>query len=77
MGTSVGSLQLLSPRDEVTMAKFLASDNLRRRRLYQGVPAVVQWVKNSTAAARVAAEMQVQVPAQCSGLKDQALPQLR
>ena len=41
------------------------------------VPAVVQWVKNPTAAARVAAEAQIQSPAQGSGLKDLSLPWLR
>ena len=35
-----------------------------------GVPAVVQWVKNLTAAAQVVVEMQVQSPAWCLGLKD-------
>ena len=38
---------------------------------------VVQWVKNSTAASWVAVKAQVQSPAQCSGLKDPALLQLR
>ena len=38
---------------------------------------MAQWVKNLTAAARVAVEMQVQSLAQCTGFKDLALPQLR
>ena len=42
-----------------------------------GVPAMAQWVKNPTAAAQVAAEAQVQSPAQGSGLKDPALLQCR
>jgi len=37
---------------------------------------VVQWVKNLTAAARVAVVAQVQSPAWLSGLKDPALWQL-
>ena len=37
-----------------------------------GVPAALQWVKNPTAAAWVTAQMQVQSPAQQSGLKDLA-----
>ena len=40
-----------------------------------GVPAVVQGVKDPTAAARVIAEMLVQSPVWCSGLKDPVLPQ--
>ena len=39
-------------------------------------PAVVQWVKNLTAAARATAEEWVQSPARHSGLKDPALLQL-
>jgi len=42
----------------------------------KGVPSVVQWVKNLTAAARVAVVAQVQSPAWLSGLKDPALWQL-
>ena len=42
----------------------------------QGVPTVAQWDKNPTAAARVTTEVRVQSPAQDSGLKDLALPQL-
>ena len=38
----------------------------------KGSPAVVQWVKNLTAAARVTEEAQVHAPAQHSGLKDLA-----
>ena len=38
---------------------------------------MAQWVKNPTAAARVATEAQDPPPAWCSGLKDQGLPQLR
>ena len=41
-----------------------------------GVPAVAQWVKNPTAVVQVAEEAQAQSPSWCSGLKDQALPQL-
>ena len=41
-----------------------------------GVPAVVQWVKNPTAAACVEVEVRVWTPAQCSGLKDPELLQL-
>lgn len=36
-----------------------------------GVPTVVQWGKNLTAASWVAAEVWVRAPARCSGLKDQ------
>ena len=35
-----------------------------------GVPTVAQWVKNLTTVAQVAAEVQVQSPAQGNGLKD-------
>ena len=35
---------------------------------------LLQWVKDPTAVAGRAAEGQVQSPAQCSGLKDLALP---
>ena len=48
-----------------------------------GVPSVVQWVRNLTVAAQVAAEEQVRALAGYSGLKDLALlqvwcrPQLR
>ena len=35
---------------------------------------MAQWVKNPTTAAQVTAEVQVQSPAQRSGLKDPALP---
>ena len=42
-----------------------------------GVPTVVQWVKNLTAAAQVAMEGWVQSLAQRSGLKDSLLPQLQ
>ena len=45
-------------------------------RIVVGVPAVAQRVKNPTAAALVAAEVQVQSPAPRSGLKDPASPQL-
>ena len=38
---------------------------------HTGIPAVVQWVKNPTAAAQVAVEARAQSPAQQSGLKDQ------
>ena len=41
-----------------------------------GVPAVVQWVKNLTAAAWVTAEVPVPSLAQHSGFKDLALLQL-
>lgn len=37
---------------------------------------MAQWLKKLTAAAGVAAWVQVQSPAQFSGLKDSALPQL-
>ena len=37
---------------------------------------MAQWVKNPIAAARVAAETQVQSPARHSGLKDPVVPQL-
>ena len=37
---------------------------------------MMQWVENLTAAAWVTAEVQVQSPAQCNGLKDPVLPQL-
>ena len=39
-----------------------------------GVPAVVQWIKDPTATAWVAEEVQVQSLAQCSGLKETVLP---
>ena len=42
---------------------------------FHGVPAMVQCVKNLTAAAQVAAEVWVQFLAWCSGLKDLALLQ--
>ena len=42
-----------------------------------GVPAVLQWVKNLTAAAWVTAEAQVQSPAQHSELRDPAFRQLQ
>ena len=35
---------------------------------------MVQWVKDLTAVAQVIAEVQVQPPAPCSGLKDLVLP---
>ena len=38
---------------------------------------MAQWIKNLTAAAQVAMEAQVRSPAQGSGLKDLALPQLQ
>ena len=38
---------------------------------------MAQWVKNSIAAARVTSETQVQSLAQCNGLKDLALLQLK
>ena len=38
---------------------------------------MVQWVKNPTAAAWVAAEVQVQSPAPCIGLKGSVLPWLQ
>ena len=44
--------------------------------VFLGVPVVVQWVKNLTAAAQVTAEVQVDPPAWHSGLKDPALWQL-
>ena len=44
---------------------------------FEGVLAVAQWVKNPTAAAQVAVEVQVRTPAWCSGLKDLALPHLK
>ena len=42
--------------------------------LFCRVPLVVQWFKNLTAVARVAAEVWVQAPGLCSRLKDQTLP---
>ena len=47
------------------------------KKCFVGVPTVVQWVKNPTAMARVAVEMQVWSLAGHSGLKDPALPQLQ
>lgn len=41
-----------------------------------GIPTVVQWVKNMTAVAQVAAEAWVRSPAPCSELKDPVLLQL-
>ena len=49
---------------------------LSLKEVWYGVPAVVQWVKNPTVAARVAAEARAQFPALHSGLKDPVLPQL-
>ena len=43
----------------------------------RGVPTVVQWVTNLTAAAQVAAEVWVQSPAQCTWLKVPALLKLQ
>ena len=37
----------------------LQNDSFQSKRVIRGVPAVVQWVKNPTAAAQVAAEVQV------------------
>ena len=42
----------------------------------KGVPAVMQWVNNLTAAAPVTVEALVQSLAPCSGLKDPVLLQL-
>ena len=39
-------------------------------KIFQGVPAVVQWVKNLTAAAQITSEAGVLSPARCNGLKD-------
>ena len=50
---------------------FLFKDSLIE---IDGVPTVVQWVKNLTAVAWVAAEPQVLSLAGCSVLKDLALP---
>ena len=50
--------------------------NVKEGRNKLGVRSVVQWVKNSTSAAQVAAEVQVQSPNQHSGLKGPALLQL-
>ena len=46
-------------------------------RIFAGVPAVAQQVKNPTAVAQVAVEAWVQSPAWCSGLNDPVLLQLR
>ena len=45
-------------------------------RKHQWVPAEVQCVKNPTAVAQAAVEAWIRAPAQCSGLKDPALPLL-
>ena len=46
-------------------------------RVPQGVPPMVQWVKDLTSAAWIAMEEQVQSVAWFSGLQDQVLPQLQ
>ena len=38
---------------------------------------MVQWAKNPTAVVQVSVELWIQSPAQCNGLKDLALVQLR
>ena len=38
---------------------------------------MAQWVKNLTTVAQITAEVRVQSPVWCSGLKDLALPQLQ
>ena len=50
--------------------------NERKKNLYWGVPAVVQWVKSLTSATCISAEVLVQSAARHGGLKDPALPQL-
>ena len=47
------------------------------KKVFSGVPTLVQWVKNPTAVARVSEEAQVPSPAQHSGLKDPVLPQIQ
>ena len=42
----------------------------------QGVPTMVQWIKNPTAVTLVTVEVWVRSPPQHSGLKDLVLPQL-
>ena len=49
----------------------------KTQRIHLRVPAMAQWVKNPAAVAQVTVEVQVQSPAQHSGLKDLMLPQLR
>ena len=46
----------------------------KKKYTISGVPAVVQWVKNLTAVAQIAAEAQVQSPVWCSRLKDPVFP---
>ena len=50
--------------------------NLNAKILSIGLPTMGQWVKNLTAAPRVAAEVLVRYPAGHGVLKDPALPQL-
>jgi len=45
-------------------------------KIYLGVPTVAYWVKNPTAAAWVAVEVEAGSPAGCGGLEDSALLQL-
>ena len=51
-------------------------DKTLKMKISLGVPAVVQAVKNLTAAAQFTGEAQIQSPAQSSGLKELVLPQL-
>ena len=51
-------------------------NNIKKKKKSTGVPAIAQSVKSPTAVAQVAVEVQFHSPAQCSGLKDVALPQL-
>ena len=47
-----------------------------KKKVVRRVPTMMQWVKNLTAAAQVAVEMQIQFPVWCSGLKDTVLPKV-
>ena len=60
------------------MDRIQRKNSIHLKIVNYGVLTVVQWVKNLTAVAWVTAEAQVGVRtlAQCSGLKDLALPQL-
>ena len=59
------------------MDRFSVLDMIvEKRERERAVLTLAQWVKNLTAVALVAVEAQVRSPAQCSGLKGLALPQL-
>ena len=69
-GTILGS-------ENEQLKKTKTKTKLSSRSLQSGVPAMTQWVKNLTTAARVTVEVQVQSLDQLSGLKDLLLPKLQ